>query len=623
MSYWDKNATILKARFPEIFSRLQASKPATILQWNDGKLVIKGKHTLHPYGTHDPDQLIVSWIRRNPPLRDDMNWVTGFGDGRHIRRLLEHISEIGRLCATESRIEELRTVCENQDLSDILNDPRFLLSGGNLDQKCFSCLQNESYRQGLEWKHLPFTPLQNRDASYYADAKTQFGNELFLRKNIYLNRSDHSEGFLSTRIINQPYTLNAPDLIALKDKFKDIPFILVAAGPSLDKSYEFLKSIQHRAIIACGNSSYSSLMKHGITPHITVAVDFRGDTDKGYQNHPTDETFLFCSSYVAPAVLPRFEGRTFAWASENDPLDIVRQRLGHPKGVKIIGEGTLTTSMIQIASILGCTKVCLVAQDLGYPASGQTHSSSSFYAQEDRNSVDIADCDTVPGNTTPHVYQDGHMRLYQRAVENRIENLPELEVINTSIDGARIKGAMYLEHEDAIQWLGRSDSSKVLTTLKDACTMPDTTSSAEARFNIGTGPTEKYAQKVLDTALDLALSSEALPEHFERANYAKNKNIRECIDKSTTLDQLASKNPLDHGTIAEGRARPLLLTYSELQKQSLSSSQHGDIILKNKEFAWALAEGAFFVLNTIRTTRKKFEQLNEEAGTSEVATTQK
>ncbi|MEM7672475.1 MAG: hypothetical protein AAF212_03955, partial [Verrucomicrobiota bacterium] len=66
-------------------------------------------------------------------------------------------------------------------------------------------------------------------------------------------------------------------------------------------------------------------------------------------------------------------------------------------------------------------------------------------------------------------------------------------------------------------------------------------------------------------------------------------------------------NPLDHGTVAEGRARPLLLSYSELRKKTLSSSQHGDALLKNKEFAWALAEGAFFVLNTIRSTRKKFK----------------
>ncbi|MEM7673865.1 MAG: 6-hydroxymethylpterin diphosphokinase MptE-like protein, partial [Verrucomicrobiota bacterium] len=305
MSIRKKNAQALKARFPEMLDRIEKTSAASSIKWNAGALVFEDKHSLHPYGSSDPDRLIESWVRRNPPMRDGMNWVTGFGDGRHIRHLLKGISEIGRLCATESCIGELRTVFEHQDLSDILTDPRFLLSGGTLDQKCFSCLQDQSYREDLEWKSLPFTPIQNRDPNYYADAKTQFGNELFLRKNIYLNRSDHSEGFLATRIINQPYTLKAPDLNALKDKFSDLPFILVAAGPSLDKSYEFLKSVQNHSIIACGNSSYSALMEHGITPHITIAVDFRPDTDRGYRKHPTDRSFLFCSSYVAPAVLPR------------------------------------------------------------------------------------------------------------------------------------------------------------------------------------------------------------------------------------------------------------------------------------------------------------------------------
>ncbi|MGB0371509.1 MAG: motility associated factor glycosyltransferase family protein [Opitutales bacterium] len=609
-SIWDKNLSALKARFPEMHQRTQTAPSSSAVKWESSVLIYQDSEKRHPYGSKEPSRVIDSWARRNPPLRDDINWLTGFGDGFHVRQILKNISEIGRVCVTESRIDEFRTVCENKDLTDIFNDPRFLFSGGSLDQGCFSCLQDETYRSEMEWKHLPFTPLQNRDPNYYADAKTQFGNELFLRKNIYLNRSDHSEGFLATRIINQPYTLDAPDLSALEGKFSDLPFILVAAGPSLDKSYDFLKRIQDKAIIACGNSSYSALMANGITPHITVAVDFRGDTDKGYRKHPTDKPFLFCSSYVAPAVLPRFAGRTFAWASENDPLDLVRQRLGHPKRVQIIGEGTLTTSMIQIASILGCQKVCLVAQDLGYPASGQTHTSESFYAEEERNSVEIGDCDTVPGNTTPHVYQDGHMRLYQRAVENRIETLSHLEVINTSVDGAKIKGTLYLNFDDATQWVGSSDSSNVFDTLADSCKVPDDIDSAAARFDIGTGPTEKYAQKVLDTALDLALSIEALPETFERANYFKNKNVQNCIHKSETLNQLATRHPLDHGTVAEGRARPLLLEFSELQKQTLSSSQHGDILLKNKEFAWALAEGAFFVLNTIRETRKKFQKLS-------------
>ena len=607
MKFWEKNKQVLAQRFPEMLKRLEAKPALQTIQSSDGIATIQDTPALHPYGQKNPQRVVSAWIRRNAPLRDDINWTTGFGTGFHIRAVLNYLSDLGMLIVTEARLEELRGVCETHDVSDILSDPRFFLSGGTLDQACFACLQEPTYREGMEWKALPYVPLQNRDISYFADAKNQFANELFLRKNIYLNRSDHSEGFLATRIINQPYTLNAPDLNALAGQFSDLPFILVAAGPSLDQSYDFLRAVQHHAIIACGNSSYAALMGNGITPHITVAVDFRGDTDKGYRKHPTDEPFLFCTSYVAPAVLPRFVGRTFAWASENDPLDIVRQRLGHPKGVQIVGEGTLTTSMIQIADILGCSRLCLVAQDLGYPASGQTHTADSFYAEEDRNEVDTEDLDTVPGNTAPRVFQDGHMRLYQRAVENRIETLPNLQVINTSVLGARIKGAQFLKFEDAAAWIGQADASAVMSRLKEGCTMPDSVESAEARFNIGTGPTEKYASKVLDVALDLALSIEALPETFERANFAKNKAVRSCMEKADALNALITKHQLDHGTISEGRARPLILEFSELQKQTLSASQHGDMLLKNKEFAWAIAEGAFFVLNTIRTTRKQFE----------------
>ena len=42
-----------------------------------------------------------------------------------------------------------------------------------------------------------------------------------------------------------------PGVIALKNKFRDLPCVVVGAGPSLDKNIRFLHRAQNKAIIIC------------------------------------------------------------------------------------------------------------------------------------------------------------------------------------------------------------------------------------------------------------------------------------------------------------------------------------------------------------------------------------
>ena len=58
---------------------------------------------------------------------------------------------------------------------------------------------------------------------------------------------------------NLPHLANAPDVGEMKNQFRDIPFILVGAGPSLDESIDFLracrtKQLLSRVIVLTGNS---------------------------------------------------------------------------------------------------------------------------------------------------------------------------------------------------------------------------------------------------------------------------------------------------------------------------------------------------------------------------------
>ena len=70
----------------------------------------------------------------------------------------------------------------------------------------------------------------------------------------------------------------------MKGEFPDIPFVLVGAGPSLDESIDFLKSVQDKAIIVTSNSPYRKLINSRIRPHLVVTADPMPPTLAGFQN---------------------------------------------------------------------------------------------------------------------------------------------------------------------------------------------------------------------------------------------------------------------------------------------------------------------------------------------------
>ena len=82
---------------------------------------------------------------------------------------------------------------------------------------------------------------------------------------------------------NMPIMASSPDVAEIGNQMTDIPFVLVGAGPSLDESIDFLKTIQHRAIIVCSNSPLRKLINNGIRPDLVVTADPQSPTFGGFR----------------------------------------------------------------------------------------------------------------------------------------------------------------------------------------------------------------------------------------------------------------------------------------------------------------------------------------------------
>lgn len=156
---------------------------------------------------------------------------------------------------------------------------------------------------------------------------------------------------------------------------KDIPAIIVGAGPSIQKNIEVLKEVQERALLFSGGASITLLGNHGMVPDLCAAVDPDPPFDR-FAAHKAFETPLLFQTRTSSEILSLFHGpKIYLPPSGGIPLESwFSEQLNLYPGT--FGS-VLTVSDVctQVAALLGCDPIILVGMDLCF-TSGQYYASS-------------------------------------------------------------------------------------------------------------------------------------------------------------------------------------------------------------------------------------------------------
>ena len=165
-----------------------------------------------------------------------------------------------------------------------------------------------------------------------------------------------------------------PGVIALKNKFRDLPCIVVGAGPSLDKNIRFLHRAQNKAVIICCDAALKPLMGHGITPDFVVCLDPQEEISRFLINVPHRGITLVVPSIVHPHVLDVWENEVlfFNKFAPDIPTLVEIQKLASHIGILTPG-GTVLSVTYDLAYQAGGNPIIFVGQDLSYPKS-KSHS---------------------------------------------------------------------------------------------------------------------------------------------------------------------------------------------------------------------------------------------------------
>jgi hypothetical protein len=161
--------------------------------------------------------------------------------------------------------------------------------------------------------------------------------------------------------------------------FAGLPAILAAAGPSLEKSLEFIRDNRDRAVVIAVDTSLRILVRAGIEPHFCVAVDPQVINARYFEGLPELSTILVADPTVHPSIFHLYRGPVAATGIAFDMMKWIESICGE-KGEMTHG-GSVSTSAYDLARRFGCSPVIMSGQDLSFTG-GRAHARGSYLEEQ-------------------------------------------------------------------------------------------------------------------------------------------------------------------------------------------------------------------------------------------------
>ncbi len=143
-------------------------------------------------------------------------------------------------------------------------------------------VRDEAMSLGLN-VHGLFTVLLSKTAIHKGEEDAFHGDMLRMAKDVRewllvrlqtLGNSSHDTMLgLRQMALMSPWIVYGYQYESIAETFKGRPFVVVSAGPSLEKNYELLRDVQDRCVIVANDAVLKKLLANGIRPHIVCALE--------------------------------------------------------------------------------------------------------------------------------------------------------------------------------------------------------------------------------------------------------------------------------------------------------------------------------------------------------------
>ena len=371
---------------------------------------------------------------------------------------------------------------------------------------------------------------------------------------------------------NIPKLVNEVPVSEFKDFFKGKTAVVVSAGPTLDRNIETLKKYRDNYVLITVGTAMKALSANGITPDFLCIIE-ANDCSKQIAGLDLSEVNFITEPYAHPNLREFKYKNVYTHTSQNLPVNELWRDLSDTDISEYYSKGTVSYTALNVARILGCSKIVLVGQDLAY-IEGQCYSKDSAYKDlvckynEESKKWEITAKDFESFCLSLGNYDDPEIRK-QKAID-RIHALnsalyhvkgingdmiptesvyaafiqplseytqgyPDREYINTSLVGAQIDGFKNMPLDEALEGSEKIENKELKTEFKyNAQTIKDNLFKAKESL--------KSANLIIDEVRKIGRSINNDIKRYRNITPEILKNFKKLVTGYTALSYDFSKN---------------------------------------------------------------------------------
>ena len=386
----------------------------------------------------------ISKMNIQIPQESKLLLISGFQDGLFIQRI-RGVSGYREIFIAEEDKNAFLISCCKYDLSDIISDNRIRIWIEDISNEPMEAAI-ESMMQYHTMKSVFFVvyPEYEIDHKAFTDELWRISKKkLEYIETVAASRVEYSDDPCKNELycISQLYENSTVDQLFETIPTRDIPVIMVSAGPSLSKNVSELGNAWNKALIV--------VMAHAahVLENAKVKANFAAMTDPGlgfgFMDFDLRNNYrIIISGYGSADLQKKYNGRCvyFGMNSHTWPIKRLESKL-RPN----LNAGSVATDMLSLFYEAGFKTFILVGQDLAYDEQGFSHVGGERDVRVYDN--ETYEVESIDGKM---IESRDDWVLFLDYFEQMIREHDDITLVDATEGGALIHGSLVMSLREAI-----------------------------------------------------------------------------------------------------------------------------------------------------------------------------
>lgn len=455
---WKKNIEAMRQRYPLVAEAFDESPKSDMTVGVDVVCDKKVLYTVQNAETYqldtlyDTDQLMELWYQNLPKIYFRSKILMfGLGNGMYVKKILRETSDDVTMIVYEPALSILQVVMQEYDISELLCSKRVTLlvnqyMGKTLDDSFSDLLEYTDIEDFIYKSYLNYNRLYKKEYQEYMNVLQNVCSAINSSQSVI---GRYGKDYYENTFANFRFFLKGKSLRSLNSRMpKDIPAIIVAAGPSLDKNILQLKAAQGKAFIIAVDSALRPLVRNHIIPDICISIDGKKKTAH-FDDEETRDIPLICYLISHREILSRHRAEKFFLNDLNHHIQHFFSQNNMVLPIVTSG-GSVANDAFSVLQILGFQTIILIGQDLALTGN-KSHADATLVGELGWMADHYQDLIEVEGIDGKPILSKPEYKLYCNWFEEQIVKYPEIKVIDATEGGAMIHGSVIETLEEAIR----------------------------------------------------------------------------------------------------------------------------------------------------------------------------